>query len=520
MSRTGKNNLHVTIYNGASVLLDELDDLTGVRFDTLYPGGLYGSFSCFVPRRITNAWQVRHGQKLQVYNGLILVWEGRITALAPSVGDGEGVRVTALGYWGDVLMMRKLRKPWVDTRIGQEVWVWAAKDARYTASEICGFDRLNRLRFEPTATQFVNNDLSAFYYYAPTGQTIKRVTCSYDFQEGAQAWELGLNAYESAHENLWLVNTSGTGTQDVTLATPRPIIYFFFNAKATQTPPGDSTIYGQVTNIKVYTETGSINLTEIAKDVRALATEISADEHLIASNTFALEPFVIDPPDTYANILVRAASYGDSSYNAWAVGVRGSHLASDGKPILFVEQQPALTDYDYALRVDDTNVNSGLSFSQNVEDVRNYIIAEYQTIEGFPQFVTPDDDATLKDATSITAYGERHELITVMTTDVTKAKNVARRILAARKDPQWRADGQISVTGSIRDKSGNLVPASQIESGKRFKIENWLNDLSGTGLTFLITSTEYSDSTEVCTLTVGRPDDLATYLARLQAESQ
>ncbi|HEY4760536.1 MAG TPA: hypothetical protein VIH42_08150, partial [Thermoguttaceae bacterium] len=114
----------------------------------------------------------------------------------------------------------------------------------------------------------------------------------------------------------------------------------------------------------------------------------------------------------------------------------------------------------------------------------------------------------------------RHELITVMTTDVTKAKNVARRILAARKDPQWRADGQISVTGSIRDKSGNLVPASQIESGKRFKIENWLNDLSGTGLTFLITSTEYSDSTEVCTLTVGRPDDLATYLARLQAESQ
>lgn len=514
--RTGFNNLTVTISDASGALLaDGLENISGVNFATLYPGGLYGSFSCFVPRKITDAWQVRAVHKLQVYNGLMLVWEGRISALTPGSSDeGEGVTITALGYWADVLMRRYLRKAWCDTRIEQSVWVW---DTSRSGVDICQVDRYNRLRLEPESTPWGNGTLAALLYTAPTGQTIKRATFAYDFQEGAQNWALAL---DSSVTNLWYNNASGTGTQDITLGTPGTWLLFYIVSLAAQTPPADSTIYGKITNLKVYTETGAIDLTEIAKDVRALASEISTDERLIGSNTFALEPFTIDPPDTLSNILMKAASYGDSSFNPWAVGVRGSHLASDAKPILFVEQQPVLTDFDYAIRVDDPNVNGPLAFSQNVEDVRNYIIIEYQTIEGFPAFVTPDDDATLKDTASIALYGERHESIQVQTTDSTKAKNVGKRILAARKDPQWRVDGQISVTGYIRDKYGSQVPASQIEAGKRIKIENWLNDLSGTGLTFLIASTEYNDTQEVNRLGVGEEDDLATYLARLQAETE
>ena len=513
--RSWINNLTVTISNaGGALLADGLENISGVNFGTLYPGGLHGSFSCFVPRKITDAWQVRLSHKLQVYNGLALVWEGRITALTPGSSDeGEGVSITALGYWADVMMRRMLRKPWCDTRIGQDVWLWSAGSGLPGKLAI---DRLNRIRLTPKAEAWLIGENGAVVYIAPVGQLIKRVSFSYDLQEGMQNWTGGLYAGSGG---IWATTISGTGTQNITLGTPEPAFWFYLAAAANQTPPSDGSIYLEITNLKIYTETGAIDLTEIAKDVRAIPSEISTDERLIASNTFALEPFVIDPPESLANILMKAADYGDSSFNPWAVGIRGSHLASDGKPILFVEQQPVLTDFDYAIRVDDPNVNGPLAFSQNVEDVRNYIIAEYQTIEGYPAFVTPDDDTALKDTTSITAYGERHESIQVQTTDVTKAKNVARRILAARKDPQWRVDGQIAVIGYIRDKYGSQVPACEIQAGKRIKIENWLNDLSGTGLTFLISSTEYNDSTETCTLGIGQVDDLATYLARLQAEA-
>ena len=512
--RSGINNLAVTISDANGALLaDGLEHISGVNFGKLYPGGLYGSFSCFVPRKITDAWQVRLSHKLQVYNGLALVWEGRITALTPgSSVEGEGVAIVALGYWADVLMKRKIRKPWCDTRIGQDVWTWSATSS---GANLCDFDRFNRIRFTPKPTAWGIDAGAAVRYTAPTGLNVKRITFNYDLQEGAQAWQIEL--WTAA---TWSVAVTGTGSLDHTFATPLPSIVLIMRSKAAQTPPTDGSIYGEFSNIKVFTETGAINLTEVAKDVRALPSEISTDERLIASNTFALEPFTIDPPETLANILMKAADYGDSSFNPWAVGIRGSHLASDGKPILFAEQQPVLTDFDYAIRIDDPNVNGPLAFSQNVEDVRNYIIAEYQTIEGFPAFVTPDDDVTLKDTASIALYGERHESIQVQTTDVTKAKNVAKRILAARKDPQWRADGQISVTGYIRDKYGSQIPSSQIEAGKRLKIENWLNDLSGTGLTFLISTTDYDDTREVCTLGVGKVDDLATYLARLQAETE
>ncbi|HEY4692547.1 MAG TPA: hypothetical protein VIH16_03865, partial [Bellilinea sp.] len=437
------NNLSVQILDSTGQIQgDNLDHLTGISFGTIYPGGLYGSFSCFVPRNITHAWQVTFGNIIRAYNGLKPVWEGRITSLTPVVNvEGHGIAITAFGYWADVLMARKLRKPWCDTRIGQDVWpeaiAWDAADI--TLKQNCTVDRLNRIRFTPKNVAWALNDYHRVLYLAPAGQTIKRITCSYDFQEAAQVWNLAIYSGTSAPvTNLANITVSGTGTIDHTLVTPNQGVNIIFRALAAQTPPSDGTIYGQMSNLKVYTETGSINLTEIAKDVRAVPSELSADVSLIGSNTFVTEPFIADPPKSLADILMDAAGYGDASYNAWAVGIRSSHLASDSKPILFVEQQPVLTDYDYALRVDETNVVGQLSFSQNVEDVRNYILVQYETSDGAPAYLTPDDDTTLKDATSITSYGERHELITVRTSVTAKAANVARRILAARKNAQWR----------------------------------------------------------------------------------
>ena len=80
---------------------------------------------------------------------------------------------------------------------------------------------------------------------------------------------------------------------------------------------------------------------------------------------------------------------------------------------------------------------------------------------------------------------------------------MGRTFLAEHKDPKYRMSGAINVKGSIRAKGGNLVPASQIRAGKRLKIDNYSQDLSGTGLTVLIGQTEYSSDDEVCSITTG-----------------
>jgi hypothetical protein len=274
-------------------------------------------------------------------------------------------------------------------------------------------------------------------------------------------------------------------------------------------------VHAEWKNLVVYTETGSINAQEIAKDIAGMVSGISTDVSQIGALTLSLVPFVANS-ESYADLLMRAASFGDASFNRWAAWVDLSANASDSLPRLMLEQQPVLTAYDYAIRMDDSNVDGDLQFIQDLEPVRNWVAVQYQDGSGTSIVITPDDDATLKDTTSIAAYGQREEWLQLSTTDLTAAKNYAKRLLAARKDLQWTAVGQLAVRGYIRGATGQRVPASQIQPGKRVKIENWLNDLSGSGLTFLITGTTYTDADEKCSLDIGLPNTLEVQLLRLQ----
>ena len=500
------NKLTITADTAGTVVQGtNLDLAEGISFDTLYPGGLFGSCSFFVPRDVTRAWALKEGQRLKIRNGLQTVWEGRVTAIEIEVQQAsQGNRVTCVGYWGDVLMARTWRKPWADTRIDDGVWIEGGR------TTITSFDRQNRLRMTPDNTAWTAGWAVSLNYTAPTGQTIKRVTFNYDLQEGAQAWLLRMYNETSAGFE-WSVSASGTGSANIALVTPASGIRMYLESDANQTPANDKAIYGQWSSVVVYTETSAINLTEISYDVQAKATELSTSTSYIGTNTYSLVPFVGE--GTLADIITSAAAYGDASYNSWAVGVRESALSTDGKPVLFAEAYPALTDYDYAVRLDDKNVVAPFAAVRDISEVRNWIGVEYHDASGRTVYRTPDDDANLKDTTSITAYGERHEWLNIDTSSTTTATNYARRFLAARKNPQWRVTSDIVVVGYVRGKTG-VVPASEIRAGKRVKIENYLSDLSGSGLTLLVTGTQYNDNGETCRLSVGQPDSLDVWLTR------
>lgn len=512
------NHLKLVAYSsGTSVVVNsELAKAGSIRFTTQYPAGLYGALQAWVPRKPEVPWAVKPPYRLVAYNRLTPVWEGRVTS--PSIEDQAAARgqyLTALGYWGDVMMARYWRKWWADTRVSDDVWI--RQEATGSTEEEFEIDQnYGYVHIMPKETTFADGDFVALRYTSPTGQTIKRITYDYDFSEDVQSWEMVLYDVTAAADiaaSSITDDATPTGSHDITLATPRQAIELRVYSRANQVADLNKHVHAQWDALTVYSETGAINLTEIAKDVRAHVTELSASETLIASNTFSIVPFISEI-DTLADILINAAGYGDPSFNPWAVGIRGSWLGQDNKPLLFAEQQPALTDYDYIIRQDATNLGAPFRASQDHSAIRNYIIVGYNTESGRTVYTTPDDDANLKDTTSIASYGERHEILSIDTTDSTKAVNWGRRFLAARKDPQWRVSGGIRIAGYVLGKFGGRVPSSEIQAGKRIKIANYLNDLSGNGLTFLITGTDYDDESEVNTLTVGQPDMLAPYLAR------
>ena len=169
-----------------------------------------------------------------------------------------------------------------------------------------------------------------------------------------------------------------------------------------------------------------------------------------------------------------------------------------------IEQYPVLTDYDLALRLDEINIAGPIEINQDFEAIANWIIVQYYDENGWSHWITPDDDATLKDTTSIADYGQRDSILTLGYSTSTVATNNGKRILATNKDPQWNSS-PISVWDYIRRKNSDPILPSRIRAGQRLKIENFMRDLSGTGLTMLITGTRYEDESGICTMTFGQP---------------
>jgi hypothetical protein len=510
------------------------------------PGGESLTLTFFIPRKVTESWSVLLGQRIAVYNALSMTWEGFIISITPSMSEGaQGMNVEAVGAWAYYLMSRKTRKPWADTRLDNNAWVeaTAALDANdISLLKSCQIDRTNRIRFTPTSIRdaaaaekgWANGNYVWVAYTAPTGQTIKRITLDYDLQEGAQAWQLSVYNNTAATDILTRTTSNATpGTRvswdSGTLATPTQTMTILFISKAAQTPASDGTIYGDVANVVVYTEVGSINAQEIVKDIPGLVTELSADLTKIGAITTSLVPFINEPPRTYADAITNAVSYGDTSYGRWGVwvGLSGASKAndgsSDGKPRLVLEAEKDITvGYDYAIRINEPNVVPPLEFKQNLNDVYNWIAAQYQDVDGRALYVTPDDDSALKDTASITAYGQREQWLTLPTTSLALAKNYARRYLGYHKDPKWI--GSITVKGYIRykatqaDTTNKEMAASEIWPNLRLCVENWLfaPNSSATNLTFLVTGTNYNDADQTCTLELGKPDPLEFAVARMQ----
>ena len=521
-----ENDLQVKFYGGPTSTT-ELIDVSGAldyarveSFGTCYPGGLYTTARVRVPQVITQARLIKENQRVAIYNGLSLVWEGVTSEISLSVnGTEQWLDVACVGQWGPQIRSRTLNKAWADNRLSEDTWVRQAQGDKDNQANV---DRMNRISVGPQAVAWTAGEVvAAFRYTMPTGQTIKRIVATLKNRESGQDWTTRLRDTVGAST---LASESGDGVTtatDTTLGTPRQYIEFQFISNANQTP---TNAYGRLSAVMVYSETGSINPTEIVKDIRAALASLNADESLIGSNTFALEPFVTNGQESIETVLQRLAGFGDASFNPWAVQLLRSDLAQtvDGKPVLSFAAYPALTDYDYAVTLDE--LDGQVDIKRTVDGaVYNWIAVRYRDeLNNRQVVITPDDYATLKDDTSIAAWGQRELIVDCDTGSATTALNYGRRVLGWKKDAKYKVTSPLRMAGTIRAKSGQRVPTCQVAAGSRVKVENFLTDevgVTGAGLTFIITATMYRPDTQTIEISTGVPDNLAVFLARREMVS-
>lgn len=532
------NNCTITVYStGLTEIPDyprSMEYASNLRFSTGYPGGLYLDCTFYISREIADWWALRGAQRVMVRNGFGQpVYEGYIDSFDYIATDtAQGVQVNCVGAWSKILMSRRIRKIWSDTRTDENTWAW---NVTTQPLELWQVDRTNRVRVMAKggcSYTSATADDAEITYTAPAGQEIKRVTYTYNFNEFAgRSFVMHMEEWTGASWSTITtpvdsrISATGTAALDLTCSTSCTKLKMMVYAQAASDNldiVADEKNFASWEKISVYsTSASAVDLPAVVTGVRGLldtinttdyyVTAMGAPRSLIGTES---EPssFGAFDSETLADVLIRAASFGDGNNARWAVGFRHSELAPvpDGKPVIFCEQYPALTDYDFTVRLDEPNLLAPLTIKQNFGRIYNYIILRYTDDNDKQVYVTPETDASLKDATSIAAYGQRDYLLDVGNASATLAKGNGYRFLAAYKDPQFELTGPVNVRDAIRTKSGLYGPVCQVRAGFRLRIENFISDLTGTatGATFLISATNYDDDTETVSITAGPPDGL------------
>lgn len=520
------NQLTVSVSRKGNYIPEErLKHAHGFRIRTEYPHGLFTLATFSVPLRAGERLFIRGGDEFVVKNGNIVVFEGTISGINYNPYQASGsVEIEGIGDWAFFVERQSIHKRWLDNRITDAQWTFTTGTTG-DGDQQCTIDREDRLRFTPKGVAWADGDYAALRYTQPYGQTTKRLTYSYDLQEGAQVWEISV--WRSTDASSWTKMTnasgetyavgttctiaaSGTGSIDVTLATPSRYVELRFYARAAQTPTEDGTYYGEFNTVQVYSETGNINLYEIANDIRGyLGLSVDTTWMASATMTTALLPFVTDGYEFYSTILDRAAGFGDASGNPVAVGIKPSRWTKDGQPAIFLEARPdpyTATTFDYQITTRTAQVPR---FREDPDSVRNWVVVTYTDINDQTHTLDPNEQSTLTDATSTDIYGRRDLHVNAGATDAAGALTFGERILARYKDPLVSVSGPIIVIDALAHAQGVTVPASEIRAGKLLKVMDY------PGLKGLVTATEYNDVDKTCAITLGAPDDLATYIANL-----
>jgi hypothetical protein len=488
-----------------------LHNAAGLRFGSFWPKG-YGPASFSVHRDVARRWAVKNAYDVVVRDGpSFICYQGRINDPALILnGTSQTITVPMSGYYV-VLTERLLRKRWVDNAaidrlivpsslvdaVGQNQFVVTREDDYFLVQ--CGYGDVSRVSGEGHYRR----------YTMPTGIKIRRVETAYAIRSGEGVRIDILNVDNGSAVETFVATTtgsvvSGNISHNLTAGDTERLDFRFY---CTDTDLYDDNdwmrlrallIYGKMDNFPSPTYTGD----EIIKDALYLkAGDLSSNYDRIASPAVALVPFTTrdDGFETLDSIIQRIGAFGDSSQQYYGGSVWSEFGTTDGKPRFVFEPQPGTADNEWQVSLAEL---AAFNLSESDEELYNWIPVKFTDADGRETYLTPDDDASLKDTTSIALYGERapRQSLNAGQCDAGSALDYGKRFLAGHKLPLWKGD--FSIRGGVRDKVGVRRRGSRVQGGHRVTITDYRG-----GTTFMLRHTTYEADTMMLRMEPSLPAD-------------
>lgn len=480
------------------------------------------TFSIPMPRIDTT--YVTNGDPVTVYNDLSPVWSGYVATVEPYVDTAaSSIKVTAIGPWGYLLRAQGSYKPWADSRFSQDVWGEVATP--YTGNDVTprklvSLSRNGGIRFNPRSTRDASgvetgwgaNWYHMVRYIAPPGETIKMITANYNQQNGSQNWQLQVYNVDAV-SMVWNATGTGSGLLSYVFPTPPTSIAIMYRSMAAQTPPTDGTVFGEMTNIRVFCESPAPNTYHTATTIlRSInVTGLSTDKSRIYDVGYFPVMHFIGGGRPYADIITDLVKMYHVGYPL-AAYCSVEELPTSSRMVMeLVPDEKTGTPY-YWISYNDANTGDQLSIQRDSDSIRNYVSVSYTDYNGMSAMLTPVNTPSLKDDASITAYGKREVFLTHSDEHYMNAQGIGEAYLKASKDMRFKCSGEIVVRGYINSVDGS-VPVSKIKPGRLIAINNFLGGMTANGVVFLIARVEYDDDTETARLMTADSQSLDSILA-------
>jgi hypothetical protein len=469
---------------------------TGLVITSMWPKG-YATAN-FKLRRldVLAGFAIRESYGVVVRDGVKIIWEGRLEGIKQVISGGdEYLDCRAVG-WFVVLNEHYIRKRWKDIApFSNTIW----PGSRLLSDEQNTFTSTKRdswLIVRGGAND-VNRSRGEAYLeeYTPFAE-VDRVTFDYRYRtgEGFQIHLYRVDDSTTEYNTSRLVNASGAnGSIDRTFTGTTEKIYFQIEIDGITNPDVyDQNDYMQLTDCVVYARYDSNHSAygseayttgELVEDILRLVnnstTVLSTDYGDLADPGYAVDAFTADTHNRASDLIQTLVNFGDASYNTYGLSVWDREGVSDSKPRVELKQFD-VSDYEYIIDLNDEQLTS-FTREQDGSQLYNYVIVEYIDADGLTCTRTPDDNANLKDDSSIAQDYRREVVLKIGKADTGDADNLGRQYLNYHKGRRF--SGSISIVGDIRTKAGALVPAAWVRAGDRLRIANidktiWLRHVS------------------------------------------
>lgn len=397
------------------------------------------------------------------------LFDGQIVRISERSGrEGDTIEIWALG-WVHLLSDDVLNWVFCDTRY--PLWSGSETVSGSFRPDMFDYDLSSRIRFKPRRTvDFLADDYSYVRYAFQFGETATRIKADYDLAL-PNSWPGKLEVRTSTGEVLLSATVTASGSIDeVVTGSPTYFEVRFYVTAAGENTAEDGTVYGELTNVKVYSaNVTTLDAAVIAEKVVSYMAAEAADQEIaialsdsttrIVSPDLALEPAAFDSDITLAQIMTWSAQYGDSDGNPLIWGV-----TFDDRRRLFLEAKD-VTTVSYIVDPARADLERGGDWSES-----------FQAVYG----VYTDDDGMIQrtDAQEAAAQiaklgGYRRKVPMQISGTTVEADVEALLALTLGEHSAPTPSGSFVVRQGVTAPTGRWIAFDEIKPGSLVQIKEW-----------------------------------------------